>query len=153
MKPDVERIKAEARRIALALDRKDILAVGLFGSLARGDYHERSDIDIFVITEKELTLAEEHELYRAFRDLRALFRKDTTILVYDLKGVKRVPSWQTLSMIKDACFLVDRAQVQELFEKILQQAAEHGIVFDEREKLFRLTRPGKVVFSYEEPPR
>jgi len=148
MKPDVETIKAEAQRIAVALARKDILAAGLFGSLARGDYDERSDIDIFVITEKELTLAEEHELYRAFRGLRALFGKDTTLLVYDLKGLKLVPSWQTLSMIKDACFLVDRAQVQALFEKILQQAAEHGIVYDEKEKLFKLARPGPLVFSY-----
>lgn len=149
---DVEKIKAETKRISLTLDRKDILAVGLFGSLARGDYHARSDIDIFIITEKETSLAEELELYRAFRDLRALFAKDTTVLVYDLTALKQVPSWHTLHMMKDACFLVDRAGVHELFKKILKQAEEKGIIYDEKDRVFRLRRPGRMVFTYEEKP-
>ena len=149
---DINKIREEALRIALALDRADVLAVGLFGSLARGTCHDRSDIDIFVITEKCLSLKEQDELYYAFSDLIGIFHRDVTVLAYDIKGVKEVPCWHTLQMIKDAQFILDRAGMRDLFPKILQQAAEHGIVYDEKEHLFKLARPGKVVFSYEEPP-
>ena len=54
MNVDIQKVKDEVRQITLKLGKKEILAVGLFGSLARGDLHERSDIDIFVITEKEI---------------------------------------------------------------------------------------------------
>lgn len=37
---DLAEVEQEVRRIAV--DLKDVLAVGLFGSLARGDAHERS---------------------------------------------------------------------------------------------------------------
>jgi predicted nucleotidyltransferase len=147
---DIEKIKAEARRIALALERQDVLAVGLFGSLARGTYHERSDIDIFVVTERGLSLKEQDELYYAFSELIGVFHRDVTVLAYDLKGIKEVPGWHTLQMIKDAQFVLDRAGIEALFKRILQEAAEHGIVYDEEHKLFKLSRPGPVVFSLKE---
>jgi predicted nucleotidyltransferase len=59
---DIERIKQEIKQTTLGLEKKEILAVGLFGSIARGDFDEKSDIDIFVITEKELKLKEQDEL-------------------------------------------------------------------------------------------
>ena len=60
---DVQKIKDGVRQITLRLGKKTVLAVGLFGSLTRGDFDERSDIDIFVITEKEIPLKEQDELF------------------------------------------------------------------------------------------
>jgi len=66
-----EEVMSEIGRIVKNLGRKDVLAAGLFGSMARGDFNERSDIDIFIITEKELGIKEQDEFYYAFSE-RAL---------------------------------------------------------------------------------
>jgi len=147
---DVGEVKHEVRGIALWLDKEEILAVGLFGSLARGDFDERSDIDIFVITEKEIPLKEQDELYYAFSELVAKFRRDITVLVYDIKGLKKIPTWQTLNLVKDAHFVYDKVEIKSIFQRILQAAREHGIAYDDQEKVFRLEKPGRVVFSLEE---
>ena len=144
----MRRVKDDVREVVLKLGRKEILAVGLFGSMARGDFDERSDIDIFVITETELPLSEQDELYYIFSsELIPKLGRDVTILVYDMNGLKRVPSWQTLNLIKDACFIYDRGGLKLLFKRILKEAAEHGIIYDEKEKVFRLEKVGRVVFS------
>lgn len=145
----LDQVKEEVKRIALKVENKGILAVGLFGSLARGDFDERSDIDIFAITEKDLPLEEQDELYNAFSALIPRFDRDVTVLIYDLKGLKRLPTWQTLNLVKDACLVIDRAEVAKTFERILQEAEAHGIVYDEQEQVFRLKRPGRVIFSLE----
>ncbi|MGB9775572.1 MAG: nucleotidyltransferase family protein [Anaerolineae bacterium] len=140
-------VEREIGRIAAGL--KDVLAVGLCGSLARGDAHTRSDIDIFVITEREFSLAEQDSLYEAFSPLIARFGRDITVLVYDLDSIKRIPTWHTLSMMKDARFVHDRAGIADLFAEILRRAEEHGIGYDEREKVFRLREARRVRFSWE----
>jgi predicted nucleotidyltransferase len=144
---DIPKIKDEIKRITLELGREDVLAVGLFGSLARGNFHERSDIDVFVITQEGLSLEEQHKFYHFYHELIGEFHRDVTVLVYSVKDVKSVPSWQTLSMVKDAQFVYDRANIEELFKRILREAEAHGIVYDEKDKIFRLTKPGRVVFS------
>lgn len=150
MNLDIQKVKDEVRQIALRLGNKGILAVGLFGSLARGDFDERSDIDIFIITEKEIPLREQDELYYAFSELIPKFGRDITVLVYDMDGLKKVPTWQTLNLVKDACFVYDCAGIEKIFERILQKAEEHGIIYDDQEKIFRLKRAGRVVFSLKE---
>lgn len=144
---DIERVKHEVRQIVLDLGKKEILAVGLFGSWARGDFNKRSDIDIFVITEEELTLEEQDELYCIFSELIPKLGRDITVLVYDINGLKNIPSWQTLNLIKDACFVHDRGGIMEVFKGILREAEEHGIVYDEERKVFKLKRKGRVVFT------
>jgi predicted nucleotidyltransferase len=147
---DTERVNDQVRQIALTLGKKEILAVGLFGSLARGDFDERSDIDIFVITEKELPLGEQDELYYTFSQLIPVSGRDVTVLVYDINGLKRIPTWQTLNLAKDARFVYDRAGIEEVFKRILQEAEVHGIVYDDEEKVFRLKRTKRLAFSLEE---
>ena len=149
MNVDIERVKDGVRQITLRLG-KEILAVGLFGSLTRGDFDERSDIDIFVITEKEISLREQDELYYAFSELIPKFGRDITVLVYDINGLKRIPTWQTLNLVKHGCFVYDRAEIEKIFEMVLQEAEEHGIVYDTQEKVFSLKRAGRLVFSLEE---
>jgi len=124
--------------------------VGLFGSLTRGDFDERSDIDIFIITEEELPLREQDGLYYTFSELIPEFKRDISVLVYDINGLKKIPTWQTLNLIKDAYFVYDRAEIEEIFKKILQEAQKHGIVYDEHEKVFRVRKPERVIFSLRE---
>ena len=137
---------SEIERIVKNLGRKDVLAASLFGSLAREDYNERSDIDIFIITKKELGIKEQDEFYYAFSELRRKFKRDTTVLVYDM-SLKKVPSWHTLNMIKDAIFAYDIANVKEIFKNILDEAEKHGIFYDEKEKVFKSRKQGRIIFS------
>jgi len=147
---DIELVKDQVRRIALRLRKRGILAVGLFGSLTRGDLDQRSDIDIFVITEKEILLREQDELYYAFSELIPKFGRDITVLVYDINGLKRIPTWQTLHLMRDAYFVYDRAEIDEVFKMILREAGEHGIVYDNEEKVFKMKRVERLVFSLRE---
>ena len=87
---------------------------------------------------------------------RAVSRKSRTALIiylnsrYDIKGLKRIPTWQTLNLVRDGCFVYDRAEIEKIFEMVLQEAEEHGIVYDAQEKVFSLKRAERVVFSLEE---
>ena len=143
----MERIEGEVREIILNLERREILAVGLFGSLARGEFNEKSDIDIFIITDRELTIKEQDELYYVFSKLIPKFRRGVTVLVYDIEGLKRIPSWQTLNLVRDARFIYDKANIREIFRKILEEAEKHGIVYDEGERVFKVKKHGRVFFS------
>jgi predicted nucleotidyltransferase len=142
-----EEILGEIRRIVKDLGRKDVLAAGLFGSMARGDFNERSDIDVFVVTKEELGIKEQDEFYYAFSKLIQKFGRDVTVLVYDVRSLKRVPSWQTLNMLKDAVFAYDAGGVKGIFRKILDKAEKSGVFYDEEEGTFRLRKRGRVVFS------
>jgi len=144
---NIKRIKKEVRKIALNLRKKEVLAVGLFGSLARGDFNEKSDIDIFIITNTELTLKEQDELYYTFSELIPKFGRDMTVLVHDIESLKKVPSWQTLNLIKDACFVYDSGRIKEAFKMILEEAEQYGIIYDSKEKVFKLKKPGRTIFS------
>ncbi len=139
-------VERAVREIAVGLD---VLAVGLCGSLARGDAHERSDIDIFVITWRALSLAEQDALYEAFSPLISCFGRDITVLSYDLESLQRVPTWHTLQMMKDARFVYDPGGIAALFGEILRQAEKEGIIYDEQEKVFRLKEARRTVFSYD----
>ncbi len=144
---NIKRIKEEVRKIALNSRKREVLAVGLFGSLARGDFNKKSDIDIFIITNTELTLKEQDELYYTFSELIPKFGRGVTVLVYDIESLKKVPSWQTLNLVKDACFVYDSGRIKEAFKMILEKAEQYGIIYDSREKVFRLEKPGRTIFS------
>jgi hypothetical protein len=42
------------------------------------------------------------------------------------------------------------AESQKLFRRILQEAEEHGIIYDSEEKVFKLKKAERLVFSLEE---
>ena len=68
-------------------------------------------------------------------------------LVYDIESLKKVPSWQTLNLIRDACFVYAPEWIKEAFKMILEKAEQCGIVYDRKEKVFKSKRPGRIVFS------
>ncbi len=45
-------------------------------------------------------------------------------------------------------FVYDRAGIKKLFKRILQEAEEHGIIYDSEEKVFKLKKAGRLVFSF-----
>ncbi len=149
---EVEAIRETVREVARHLE-DEVLAVGIFGSMARGDFGERSDVDIFVITCRPFSLEEQDHLYRVFgRAVIPHFGRDVTVLVYDVESLRRVPTWHTLMMIRDAQFVDDRAGVEALFRRILNEAEAQGIMYDAQEGVFRVCRKGWVVFSLEKQP-
>lgn len=147
---DIEKIKEKIKNIVIGLKKEDILAVGICGSLARGDFHEKSDIDIFVITKRGLTLKEQDELYFLFSEVLYEFKRDISVIVYDLDSLKKVPTWQTLNLIKDANFIYDRAEIESVFKKIMQDAEKEGIFYDAQEKVFKLKKIERKIYSLKE---
>jgi len=142
MKYEIERrIKSKLKDLPERL-LKNTLAVGLFGSIARDDFNPRSDIDIFIIGEKDFSLDEQHIFYSFFYNiLRRDFKRDITILTYSFAGLKRVPTWHTLHLCKDAYLIYERGITNDVFKKILEEAEKQGIIWDEEEKVFRIKEP------------
>ena len=150
MSIDIQEVKNEVRQAVLGMRKDEILAAGLFGSVVRGDFDDKSDIDIFVITGKELSLREQDELYYDLSEAVNKFGRDVTVLTYDLDGLKKVPTWQTLNLLKDGCFVFDRAEIEKVFKKILEEAEKQGIIYDNQEKVFKLRRAERMIFSLSE---
>ena len=150
MSIDIQEVKNEVRQAVLGMRKDEILAAGLFGSVARGDFDDKSDIDIFVITGKELSLRQQDELYYDLSEAVNKFGRDVTVLTYDLDGLKKVPTWQTLNLLKDGCFVYDKAEIEKVFKKILEEAEKQGIIYDNQEKVFKLRRAERMIFSLRE---
>jgi predicted nucleotidyltransferase len=150
MSIDIQEVKNEVRQAVLGMRKDEILAAGLFGSVVRGDFDDKSDIDIFVITGKELSLREQDELYYDLSEAVNKFGRDVTVLTYDLDGLKKVPTWQTLNLLKDGSFVYDRAEIEKVFKKILEEAEKQGIIYDNQEKVFKLRRAERMIFSLRE---
>jgi predicted nucleotidyltransferase len=150
MSIDIQEVKNEVRQAVLGMRKDEILAAGLFGSVVRGDFDDKSDIDIFVITGKELSLREQDELYYDLSEAVNKFGRDVTVLTYDLDGLKKVPTWQTLNLLKDGCFVYDKAEIEKVFKKILEEAEKQGIIYDTQEKVFKLSRAERMIFSLSE---
>ena len=150
MSIDIQEVKNEVREAVLGMRKDEILAAGLFGSVVRGDFDDKSDIDIFVITGKELSLREQDELYYDLSEAVNKFGRDVTVLTYDLDGLKKVPTWQTLNLLKDGSFVYDRAEIEKVFKKILEEAEKQGIIYDNQEKVFKLRRAERMIFSLRE---
>lgn len=140
-----KKVRDELKKIVLELNKEEILAIGLFGSITRKDFNENSDLDIFIITDKELTLKEQDEIYYIISELIPKFGRDITVMVYDIKGLKKVPSWQTLNLVRDACFVYDRGGIEEIFKMILKKAEEQEIVYDDEEGVFKLKKVGRHI--------
>ncbi len=146
---DIEKIKEKIKNITPIL-KEDILAVGLFGSLAREDFHERSDIDIFIITQKEFNFKERDELYYVLSEILLEFKRDITVIVYDLNSLKKVPTWQTLNLIKNADFICDRAEIEKILKKILEDTEKKGIFYDAQQKVFKLEKLERKIYLLKE---
>jgi predicted nucleotidyltransferase len=67
----------------------EILGLGLLGSIARGDYSYKSDIDIFVIiNDKDWRYGLEDEIRKRLYEYLSEFKRDITLFLYTLSDLK-----------------------------------------------------------------
>lgn len=106
--------------------------IGLFGSLVRGDFHSRSDIDVFIVVsdqEGKKGLELDHIWYERIMKVLAPFQRDVTVLIYDFKCLREICNWYVLRLASDGVIIYDKeGKVNELFKKILKAAREAGLV-------------------------
>lgn len=116
----------EIKSAILKTDLSNALAIGLFGSLARGDFSERSDIDIFVVVEKKTTDTDFFWSKKIKEALKSCDR-DVTVIVYSVKGLKEVNNWYVLRLASEGIIFYDQGNIKELFDKIIKAAKEAGL--------------------------
>jgi predicted nucleotidyltransferase len=105
-----------------------IVALGIFGSLARGDFREKSDIDIFLVVEKgEITLEEEIDYRQKLKTSLKELGRDITLMVIPSEAIKKIDNWYILRLAKDAILLFDKGNISSLFQRILIRAREAGL--------------------------
>jgi len=71
------------------LERFDINSFVLYGSVARGQADEESDVDLLIVTSKRLTRFERHEITNVVFDVNLQYDTNFSTLVVDSR------SWET----------------------------------------------------------
>lgn len=71
------------------LERFDVRAVMLYGSYARGQADEESDVDLLVVTAQPLTRFQRHEITDAVLEVNLRYDTNLSTLVVDME------SWET----------------------------------------------------------
>jgi len=71
------------------LETCEIKALVLYGSLARGQADEESDVDLLVVTARRLTRPERHEITNVVFEVNLQYDTNFSTLVVDVK------SWET----------------------------------------------------------
>lgn len=107
----------------------EALAVGIFGSVARCEAAERSDIDVLVVLDDGKTDPNEDFLWdqRVRRRLSPLGR-DVTVIVYNEAGLRKICNWYVLRLAREARLIYDPAgRIAALFKKIINAALNAGL--------------------------
>jgi hypothetical protein len=60
------------------------------------------------------------------------FKKDISLFTYTSGDLKIIPTWHTLSMVRDGVFAYSTKEVEMLFCKILKKAEKAGLIIEER---------------------
>jgi predicted nucleotidyltransferase len=68
------------------LEKFDIKAFVLYGSVARGQANEESDVDLLVVTSQPLTRFERHEITNVVFEVNLQYDTNFSTLVVDLKS-------------------------------------------------------------------
>ncbi len=137
------RWRCERPEVTLAGVREALLGLGgleevegfaVFGSLggqqARRFHPERSDIDVLVVLKEEHAALENVDRWveRVMDAVDRRFRRPVDVMVLSLRGLKRVPSWHTISMASDCPILYDpNGRVGRVFARIVAAAREAGL--------------------------
>jgi predicted nucleotidyltransferase len=104
-------------------------AIGVCGSLARGRFNKRSDIDLFVvIKERKPGIDYERLWYDRLYNILSDLKRDITVIVYSLAGLKKIVTWYVLRLASEGILLYDKGNVKGLFERIIKTAKEAGLV-------------------------
>lgn len=122
----IERVKEAI--LSLGDSVAEAEGIGIFGSLVRGDFGPRSDIDIFVVIDDKDDRQDIDDIWckRIHKVLRP-FERDVTVLVYTIKALKNVCNWYVLRLASDGISIYDRGRVKPLFVEILDAAKKAGL--------------------------
>lgn len=121
------------------------LAIGIFGSLARGEANDRSDIDVFVVMEGRGVKKEANEFwYRKISEALACFSRDVTVIVYSEGGLKEINNWYVLRLAVEGVLVKDDGGVADLFRRIIAAAHKKGLEIREI--------GGAKVWAFSQPP-
>lgn len=123
-----EKIKKEILNLKLFL--KEIVTVGIFGSLAREKgFNKRSDIDIFIIVEDEKYSPDLQDRYFYFfsKIIYEKYKRDVTVCLHSISGIKKVPSWETLGLVSEGKIIYDKNNIADIFKRIKEKAYENGL--------------------------
>lgn len=119
----------EAAILGLKDQLNGIEAIGVMGSFARGDFDERSDIDIFVIVkERKPGYDIDRIWWERVNDILSKFRRDVTVITYSIKGLKKILTWYVLRLASEGILIYDKGGIKELFDKIVNVARNAGLV-------------------------
>lgn len=129
MKPDLSIDGIRAAILSLGDKLEETEAIGICGSLARGDFHEKSDIDIFVVVkERNLGMDIDRIWWDRINEVLKEYRRDITVLVYSIKGLKKIITWYVLRLASEGILIYDKGGIKELFAKIIDAARKAGLV-------------------------
>ena len=130
----IHRVTIEAlRRRISKLDDPFVKAILLFGSLARGEAHQRSDIDILVLHEdypEKDPIYRRRKLYHAVHSLISDMWPAITLIDMDIKNFLKPKhiSPLLLNIYWDAVILLDRTRGLEAFlRQVRKRIAKVGL--------------------------
>lgn len=104
-------------------------AVGIFGSLARGDFGKKSDIDVFIVLSGNGGGIENDKLWsKRIRGALKKYSRDKTILVYGMTHLRAICNWYVFSLASEGVIVYDKGRVAPLFSQIVAKAKEVGLV-------------------------
>lgn len=125
--PTIDEVKEALLSLGDVLQEAE--AVGIFGSLARGDVSPRSDIDVFVVVKKKGKGIEMDELWwHRINDALRKFERDVTVLVYSVQALRKIAGWYVLRLATDGIVVFDQGGIKELFQKMVEAAKKAGLV-------------------------
>ena len=115
--------------LSLGEQLEEAEAIGVMGSVARGDFDERSDIDIFVVVRERKPGCDVDRIWwERIKDSLSKFRRDVTVITYSVKGLKSISNWYVLRLASEGVFIYDKGGIKELFNRIIRAAREAGLV-------------------------
>ena len=122
---DIKKLSAEASEKLVKEFSSKIVAVSLFGSWARGEASERSDVDFFVVVRN---FDEKNRKFKIYDCLQRVMKRDVTVIDVDEERLFREDlsiNSLLLNIAWDSIILYDPSgRLKELFERIRRAAAE-----------------------------
>lgn len=106
-KVTIDKVKKDLFSLGSFFD--EIGAIGITGSLARGDFGERSDIDVFIVVDDQRFSKELEEIWyeRVYRALKEYWR-DLTLFIYPIGSLRGVSSWAVLNLASESLIIFDK---------------------------------------------
>lgn len=133
-------------RLSTLPQRHEALALGLCGSLARGDAGPRSDADVFVLVPD----GSDVDVDRRWWDLvaGALEPVPVSVLVYTPSAILGIANWYVLRLASDAVLVHDpEGRAADAFRRVIEAAQRAGFeqVLVEGRSVWRRRGPGALV--------